>query len=234
MIPEAKRSVLIVDDDQLIRNLLYALFSDSDYDVDMAENGKAGFQKIQKKRYDLIVSDVNMPEMNGMAFYLMVRENFPGLEKRFIFLTSSQTKEVMSFFSDHDCKYLTKPFKPFDLLDKVEAFLNVPSKKREERLEWSIYCQLWADGLSEPASVVFMAKTLDISHHGTKIRYFGKPLSPGKKAHIYLKDLDLKRDVTVMWSRSLNESVVSGLYSTDDIPTTFGEKEVKAQPHTSS
>lgn len=234
MIPDAKHSILIVDDDQLIRNLLFALFSDSDYVVDMAENGNMGLQKIQEKRYDLIISDVNMPEMNGLAFYLTVREQFPGLEKRFIFLTSSQTREVMSFFSDHDCKYLTKPFKPFDLLDKVETFLNVPAKKREERLEWSIYCQLWADGLSEPASVVLMAKTLDISHHGTKIRYFGKPLPPGKKANIYLKDLDLKRDVTVMWSKSLNESVVSGLHSSDDIPTTFGEKEVKVQPRTSS
>lgn len=230
---DAMNNILVVDDDQLIRNLLYALLSESGYAVKLAENGRDGLKKIEENGYDLIISDVNMPVMNGLAFYSAVREHYPGLEKKFIFLTSSQTKETMAFFADNDCRYLTKPFKPVDLLGEVAKILTTPPIRHEERFEWSVYCQLSADGQSDPTSVMLVAKTLDISHHGAKIRYFGRPLAAGKRANIYLRELDLKRDVTIVWSKRLNESVISGLMSTEDITVPLLKKGITVQPRIS-
>lgn len=73
-------------------------------------------------------------------------------------------------------------------------------------------------GSTDAKSVELLAKTMDISHNGAKIRYFGKPLAPSTKAHIYMKELDVKRDVTIVWSKKMDESVQSGLISNEEIP----------------
>ena len=58
--------LLIIDDERGIRNTLREILADEGYDVDVAENGKQGLEMAQAKAYDLIFSDIKMPEMDGM------------------------------------------------------------------------------------------------------------------------------------------------------------------------
>jgi len=58
--------LLIIDDERGIRNTLREILADEGYDVDVAENGKQGLEMAQAKAYDLIYSDIKMPEMDGM------------------------------------------------------------------------------------------------------------------------------------------------------------------------
>ena len=58
--------LLIIDDERGIRNTLREILADEGYEVDVAENGKQGLEMAQAKAYDLIFSDIKMPEMDGM------------------------------------------------------------------------------------------------------------------------------------------------------------------------
>ena len=58
--------LLIIDDERGIRNTLREILADEGYEVDVAENGKQGLEMAQSKAYDLIFSDIKMPEMDGM------------------------------------------------------------------------------------------------------------------------------------------------------------------------
>lgn len=61
-------SILVVDDERAIRNSLKEILEYEDYKVDIAENGMEGLQKVQNGKFDLIFSDIKMPEMDGIAF----------------------------------------------------------------------------------------------------------------------------------------------------------------------
>lgn len=61
-------SILVVDDERAIRNSLKEILEYESYTVDTAENGMDGLQKVQNGKFDLIFSDIKMPEMDGIAF----------------------------------------------------------------------------------------------------------------------------------------------------------------------
>ena len=58
--------ILIIDDERGIRNTLKEILADEGHEVEVAENGKQGLEMAQAKAYDLIFSDIKMPEMDGM------------------------------------------------------------------------------------------------------------------------------------------------------------------------
>ncbi|MBQ2541055.1 MAG: sigma-54-dependent Fis family transcriptional regulator [Paludibacteraceae bacterium] len=60
------KKLLIIDDERGIRNTLREILTDEGHEVDVAENGKQGLEMAQKKPYDLIFSDIKMPEMDGL------------------------------------------------------------------------------------------------------------------------------------------------------------------------
>jgi len=71
--------LLIIDDERGIRNTLKEILSDEGHDVEVAENGKAGLEMAQAKSYDLIFSDIKMPEMDGMEVLKALKEPTPSL-----------------------------------------------------------------------------------------------------------------------------------------------------------
>ena len=60
--------LLIIDDERGIRNTLKEILADEGHEVDVAENGKLGLEMAQAKSFDLIFSDIKMPEMDGIEF----------------------------------------------------------------------------------------------------------------------------------------------------------------------
>ncbi len=119
-----KNRILVIDDDSILRSLLHTLLSHSGYEVELAENGRNGLQRLKDTRYDLIISDVNMPEMDGLTFYTRLKEDYPGLEDCFLFLTADSRNDTLSFFTENGCKYLPKPFEARELLSEVGAILK--------------------------------------------------------------------------------------------------------------
>ncbi len=66
--------ILIIDDERGIRNTLREVLADEGYEVEVAENGKQGLEMAQAKLYDLIYSDIKMPEMDGMEVLSKISE----------------------------------------------------------------------------------------------------------------------------------------------------------------
>lgn len=121
-----QKRFLVVDDEPAIRKLLSKILSEAGHVVDMAENGKHALQMLNKTNYDLIISDVNMPEMDGISFYRALSENLPEMKGKILFVTGNSTNEVISFFKEHGCKYIAKPnlFDESGLLEEIKCMLD--------------------------------------------------------------------------------------------------------------
>jgi len=77
MLPVIKHRVLVVDDDESIRELFTLLLRKEGYEVTAAENGFDGLLKLKLLVPDVIISDLNMPKMSGFEFLSVVRRRFP-------------------------------------------------------------------------------------------------------------------------------------------------------------
>lgn len=82
--------LLIIDDERGIRNTLREILADEGHEVEIAENGKQGLEMAQQTAYDLIFSDIKMPEMDGMEVLKALKEPAEGKE-----MESAETPVVM-------------------------------------------------------------------------------------------------------------------------------------------
>lgn len=103
-----EEKILVVDDEPVIVDMLVAILEDEDI-VDSASNGEKALKKLSDKNYSAIISDVNMPFMDGIEFYKKAVEKYPYIKNRFLFFTASFDSEVLDFFRQNKIKYLPKP-----------------------------------------------------------------------------------------------------------------------------
>lgn len=120
--------IIVVDDDMVFRKLIKELLVDNGYEVETAENGKEGFEKLKKDKFDLAILDVNMPEMNGFELLNKIREDEELFDLPIIMLTvKSMIEDQIQGFEYGADDYLAKPFDEEILIAKVKNIL----KKRE-------------------------------------------------------------------------------------------------------
>ena len=124
-----KAKILIVDDNPHVLKLLSISLGKAGYQVSTAENGDEGLEVLNQVKPDLVISDVMMPETDGIEFCWMVRENSEIPMVPFIFLTSlnDQDMEIRGFRAGAD-EYLIKPVDRKILLEKVETLLERAKK----------------------------------------------------------------------------------------------------------
>jgi type II secretory ATPase GspE/PulE/Tfp pilus assembly ATPase PilB-like protein/DNA-binding response OmpR family regulator len=119
----AEKSILVVEDDLDSRKLIARFLKNSGYTVTSAEDGVGALMQLGKQRFDLIISDVNMPNLNG--FKLLEMKGQKGIETPVIFLTSRSDPEDMERgLGLGAADYITKPTKKEILLSKVKAVLE--------------------------------------------------------------------------------------------------------------
>ena len=123
-----KEQILIIDDDQPICDFLKKLLSHAGQ-IETACNGKEGLQKVGEKYYDVIISDVQMPVMDGIEFFRQAASRDPLLGQRIVFFTGSPKQEIIAFFREHDLRYLIKPAPIREIVRKVAEIL--PNADRE-------------------------------------------------------------------------------------------------------
>lgn len=114
--------VLIVDDDEISIDLLSNVLSSSGYDVLTARNGKEALEKLRESHCRLVVSDLEMPEMDGLELCRRIRE---GDFSRYIYtilLTSHKgTEDIIAGLSAGADDFVAKPFHPEELTLRVRA-----------------------------------------------------------------------------------------------------------------
>ena len=122
------KSILVIDDNQDIRDNTAEILELAGYKVSTAENGKRGVDIAIKEKPDVIVCDIMMPELDGYGVLHMVRKNADTQNIPFIFLTAkterSDFRKGMEMGADD---YITKPFEDIELLNAVEIRLKKAS-----------------------------------------------------------------------------------------------------------
>ena len=121
--PEERDLVLIVDDDEDVRKMLYKVIRGNGIEADTARNGEEALQKTEKTRYDLILLDVNMEGMDGFEVVETLRRR--GIETPVIIVSGRKEDYDTLYGLDIGADdYITKPFNPITLGAKVKALIR--------------------------------------------------------------------------------------------------------------
>ena len=117
-----KNTILVVDDEAEIRNLLEIYLSNEGYEVIKASNGEEAIEIVNSKYIKLIVLDVMMPKMDGIETCKRIREkmNIPIL---MLSAKSEDMDKIQGIMTGAD-DYITKPFNPLELTVRVKALLR--------------------------------------------------------------------------------------------------------------
>ncbi len=119
--------ILVADDEELIRWSLRRAFEAAGYTVDMAANGKEAIQKVEENNYDIVVTDLEMPELNGMKMLMRMREM--GISLPVIVISAYLSENVIKE-SLHKGAFrcLDKPFQMEDVLNVVKEAVEYKAK----------------------------------------------------------------------------------------------------------
>jgi len=134
-----KPSILIVEDDENIRETLSTILQQEGYKTDTAETGQEGIQKSKAKFFNLALLDIKLPDMEGTKLLTTMHQNLPKMMKIMItgYPSLENAVEALNLGAD---AYIIKPVKPEKLLALIEEKLEEQrqaEKMTEEKVtEW--------------------------------------------------------------------------------------------------
>ncbi|HEY0954515.1 MAG TPA: PAS domain S-box protein [Roseateles sp.] len=124
---ECNARLLVVDDEPEIADLLGEMLSGAGYEVMTAESGAVALAMLEEARFDAIISDLHMPELDGAGLWREVKRTRPALARRMLFVTGDTlSPTARQFLDEARCDRLNKPFAKAELLAHVTALLQSP------------------------------------------------------------------------------------------------------------
>jgi CheY-like chemotaxis protein len=119
------RRILVVDDSATLRKIVATLLREAGFEVETARDGAEGLDRVQRERFDLLVTDFVMPRLNGYQFVQALR-SIEGLRELPVVLMSARAEQVAErFIAQTGARAaLAKPFTPAALLDAVHGALR--------------------------------------------------------------------------------------------------------------
>lgn len=112
--------ILVVDDEPIIAQLITDVLSGDGYDVDVASDGLIALEHIDRDAYDLILSDLRMPGLDGLGLYRQLEQHRPELARRFVFITGdTANEEAWAFLEGAQVPVIEKPFQAGAFEDAV-------------------------------------------------------------------------------------------------------------------
>ena len=129
---QSKKTILIVEDEEPILIALQRILElTGEYEAVVAQDGVIAMDKLQNFIPDLIISDISMPNLNGIELCKNVRENPLTKSVPFIFLTAKKEKMLEGLNVGGD-DFLMKPFNVDEVLVKIETMFRRVSQSREQ------------------------------------------------------------------------------------------------------
>jgi len=115
-------SILVVDDEPVIVNLLNDFFTRKGFTVHTAASGDEALVKLESSDVQIIISDIKMPGMDGKRFYKEIKIRKPGLLDKLLFITGDTiSSETRTFLKETGCVHLKKPFSFNEITDAVNT-----------------------------------------------------------------------------------------------------------------
>ena len=115
-VPKGSRA-LVIEDEQALGDAVAASLSDEGFAVDRAANGEEGLSRLADRRYDVVICDLKMPKVDGVALFAQVSARMPDIRSRFVFVTGDVAgTETERFLEESGCRWIPKPFRLRDLV----------------------------------------------------------------------------------------------------------------------
>ncbi len=122
--------VLIVDDDENIRNTMKAILEDEGYTVDLASSGNEAVQKTQKVAYNIALLDIRLPDMEGVELLKLMKDTTPRTRKIMVTGYPSMQNAITALNKNADA-YLIKPVNIEKLLNTVKEQLQLQEEEKQ-------------------------------------------------------------------------------------------------------
>jgi DNA-binding NtrC family response regulator len=124
----SKAKVLVIDDELIILNSCHRILTEKEYEVQTVQTGAEGLQKLREETFDIVLTDLMMPEISGMEILKKVMKSYPDIIVIMItgYSTVQTAVEAMKLGA-YD--YIPKPFTPDELVEAVDKALE---KKRQD------------------------------------------------------------------------------------------------------
>ncbi|MEO8213346.1 MAG: sigma-54 dependent transcriptional regulator [Myxococcales bacterium] len=122
--------VLLVEDEPEMRESLEDVLLDAGHQVTTAADGAAGAALIEAREFDVVVTDIKMPKMDGLTLFRRIREQSPGTEV-IIMTNHGEIAQVVEAMRQGAYDYLTKPFQVEDLTHRLERIATVRAMRAE-------------------------------------------------------------------------------------------------------
>ena len=120
--------MLVVDDDEGVRNMLSSVLSNEGFSVEVVENGKEAIKACQKMAFDVALIDIELPDMKGTELLNKLKGLQPKMVR--IIITGHPTLEsAMKAVNARADGYVLKPFEVTDLLLKIRRLLDEKTKE---------------------------------------------------------------------------------------------------------
>lgn len=125
--------ILIVEDDESILDGLTFCLRKEGFLVDSASTGEEAYQRVLSSFFDLLLLDINLPDMNGLKLYQKIKES-QDIPTIFLTANDSELSVVEALDSGAD-DYITKPFKTRELISRIHSVLRRAKKEEKEVLQ---------------------------------------------------------------------------------------------------
>ena len=120
------KRVLIIDDEKTILNMMTRLLTRAGYDVHTAQNGVEADQILEKESFDLVITDIIMPQKEGMEMITVLKMNYP--EIKIIAMSGGGRFSPVSYLKSAEVlgahKTFVKPFDHHEMLDAVKELIG--------------------------------------------------------------------------------------------------------------
>ena len=120
-------SILIVDDEEQIREILFERLIELGYEISLAEDGLSAKSLLQNKKFDLVITDIIMPDIDGLELIRFAKENYPGL-KIIAMSAGGQLRNADIYLHPAESlgadRRINKPFDLDDIVSEVENLLK--------------------------------------------------------------------------------------------------------------
>ena len=164
--------ILIVEDNEEIRENTAEILELANYEVFTAANGKEGYEKAVSESPDLIVCDIMMPVLDGYGLLHLINKNDQLKGVPFIFLTAkterNDFRKGMEMGADD---YITKPFNDIELLNAIESRLNKLNFQKE-KVQASLSLNEFLDEVKQEDTLENLAESTQVNQYKKKQRIY--------------------------------------------------------------
>lgn len=117
------RRIAIIEDNAEINNLIRKILEAENYFSSQFFNGQEVLDQLDEiLSHDIILLDVMLPVVDGIEIYNKISGLKPEALNKILFLTAKSDSETLRFFTDNHCKFITKPFDPYEFLNVLKDF----------------------------------------------------------------------------------------------------------------